>query len=181
MRKPFELAAWPFGRDGAELATRLVQYAHDWQTAGRPSPSDLSITAHLIATQETAEAIKTIGTFETAEADEMSGSVETIETAEGDGASGAFRTVESAGSTPAEISGIGGVNEAGESDEITKSAGSTAAEIGGMGGSNDGGETDGITTKLPGQRHAVIDKQYIRLSLSWRNSTGTAEETSACE
>lgn len=98
LRQPFQLAAWPFGRGGAELAARLVQHAQDWQAAGRPSVSDLSVSAYPAAPPETAE--------------------------------------------PSETGGI--------------------AE--------------------PGQWwHAVIDKQYTRLTLSWRNGTGTAGEPSACE
>ncbi|HEY2576363.1 MAG TPA: methyltransferase, FxLD system [Streptosporangiaceae bacterium] len=86
-RKPFELAAWPFGRDGAELAARLAQHTQEWEAAGRPSPGDLSVTAY-----------------------------------------------------PAETSGPAGAAGA-----------------------------------------AVIDKQYTRLVLSWRDGTGTAGETSGCE
>lgn len=98
LRQPFELAAWPFGPGGAELAARLVQHAQDWQAAGRPSPGDLSISAYPAAAPGTVEP--------------------------------------------------GGTGGTAEPDE---------------------------------QWHAVIDKQYIRLTLSWRNGTGTTGETSACE
>jgi protein-L-isoaspartate(D-aspartate) O-methyltransferase len=55
MRTPFELVAWPFGPEGAELATRLLQHARQWQTAGRPSLSDLTITVYPAGTPEAAE------------------------------------------------------------------------------------------------------------------------------
>jgi hypothetical protein len=132
LRQPFELAAWPFGQDGAELAARLIQHAQDWQAAGRPSPSDLTITAYPAAAQETT----TTGTTEIFE-------------------------------TPgaADRSGTGGTVEVGETSGVT--------EVAGIGMS--------ATAEPSGPRHAVIDKQYIRLTLSWRNGTGTAEETSTCE
>ena len=103
LRKPFELAAWPFGRDGAGLAARLARHAQDWAAAGRPSPSDLTVTAY-----------------------------------------------------PAEMGGVTG----------------TARTVG-------TGGTAGATM-TSGQRYAVINKQYTRLLLTWRDSTRSAGETSGC-